>query len=329
MITLPDFEKKQTIFVFANDGEKICLQNGNLIVKDADGKAKLQVSCFRLFLICIVGYVSITTALINEARKYGFSFALFSSGFRLYETIGSAKDGNTLLKKRQYGHSDLDIAKHIIKNKIATQCENLMEQRNKSEAVKEAILSLKQYFLCIDDAQNRNELMAYEGLASKIYFKNHFNNLLWNGRQPRVKKDWINSALDIGYTVLFSLMEALLNAYGFDIYIGVLHTQFYMRKSLVCDFVEPFRHIVDKTIKKCYNLREFQESDFMIVNHKYQLQWKLSSKYIKQFMNEILKYKSAIFLYVQQYYRCFMKNSDINKYPFYLKGTLSNGIDKL
>ncbi len=28
------------------------------------------------------------------------------------------------------------------------------------------------------------------------------NNVLWQGRQPRIKRDYINSVLDIGYTVL-------------------------------------------------------------------------------------------------------------------------------
>ena len=143
------------------------------------------------------------------------------------------------------------------------------------------------------------------------------------------KKDWINSALDIGYTVLFSFIESLLCAYGFDTYCGILHTQFYMRKSLVCDIVEPFRFIIDKAVKKGYNLHQIQEEDFSLVNHQYQLNWKMSQNYVKLFMEAILEEKNSMFLYVQQYYRCFMKQSDISDYPFYYKGVVSNGIDQL
>ena len=44
MITAPDFEKKQIVFVFANEGEKMGLSNGNLIVKDAEGNVKIQAN---------------------------------------------------------------------------------------------------------------------------------------------------------------------------------------------------------------------------------------------------------------------------------------------
>ena len=64
--------------------------------------------------------------------------------------------------------------------------------------------------------------MAYEGLASKLYFRNHFNNVLWIGRKPRIKRDYVNAVLDIGYTILFSFIDALLSCYGFDTYCGVI-----------------------------------------------------------------------------------------------------------
>lgn len=329
MLTAPDFEKKQIVFVFAKDGEKISLLNGNLTVKDGNGKIKIQVSCFRLFLVAVVGDISITTALIREAKKYGFFFALYSTSFRLNAVIGAEKDGNTLLKERQYAYHGSEIAKHLTKNKIAMQYETLMAQREKSDAVREALAMLKSYYREIDKAEGLNSLMAYEGLASRVYFKNHFNNLLWNGRQPRIKKDWINSALDIGYTVLFSFIESLLLAYGFDTYRGVLHRQFYMRKSLTCDLVEPFRPLIDKTVKTCYNLKEIGEDDFVLINHQYQLQWKLSPKYVAVFMKAILKHKTEIFLYIQQYYRCFMKQADVSHYPFYFKGELRDGACEL
>ncbi|MGM9665324.1 MAG: type V CRISPR-associated endonuclease Cas1 [Eubacteriales bacterium] len=329
MITAPDFEKKQIIFIFASEGERISLTNGNLIVKDSEGKVKIQVSCFRLFLVYVIGHLTITTPIIKEAQKYGFSFALFTTGFRYYSMVGNAKDGNTLLKKRQYLYSGIDIAKHITKNKIAMQYFNLSEQRAKSDAVKDAMIVLKQYYAGVKSAENRKEIMAYEGLASKIYFKNHFNNLLWQGRQPRIKKDWVNSTLDIGYTVLFSFIESLLSAYGFDTYVGVLHTQFYLRKSLVCDLVEPFRFLIDKTVKKCYNLKEIKEEDFTVINHQYQLKWENSPKYVRLFMNAILEEKMQIFLYIQRYYRCFMKQADISEYPIFNKGGILYGIDQL
>ena len=329
VITAPDFDKKQIVFVFAKEGERLRLKNGNIVVLDANEKVKLQVSCYRLFIVYIVGHLSITTSVIEQAKKFGFFFALFSPTFRLNDLIGAHKDGNTLLKEKQYLYHDLEIAKHLVKNKIYAQIALLNEQRMKSEYTKKTIQTLKEYYSQIDNQTDRHSIMAYEGLSSKIYFRAHFNNLPWQGRQPRIKKDWINSALDIGYTVLFSFVESLLCAFGFDTYIGVLHTQFYMRKSLTCDLVEPFRPMIDKTVKVCYNLKEMKESDFIVVNHQYRLSWQQSPKYISLFMKTILENKKEVFSYIQQYYRCFMRNADINEYPFYKKGEKLGGFNQL
>lgn len=46
--------------------------------------------------------------------------------------------------------------------------------------------------------------------------------------------------------------------HAMDVYCGVLHTMFYMRKSLVCDVMEPFRVIVDEQVKKSLNLGQFK-----------------------------------------------------------------------
>lgn len=329
MITAPDFNKKQIVFVFFNEGEKLSFKNDNLIVSDAQGKTKLQCTCYRLFLVYAVGSFTITSGLVQRAEKFGFSIALFTSGFRLYGMIGSKKDGNTMLREKQYTCEDIGIAKHIIKNKIACQYGMLKGVRRKSEELKHAEELLREYFEKITLADGINSIMGYEGLASKVYFKQHFDNILWYGRQPRIKRDIPNSLLDVGYTLLFAFVEALLNAFGFDTYKGVLHQQFYMRKSLVCDMVEPFRCLIDKEVKKAFNLGIIKEDDFALVNYQYRLNWKASPKYISFLMKPIIDNKDQIFLFIQQYYRCFMKGLPISEFPVYIEGKVVYGIDKL
>ena len=317
MITAPDFSKKQIVVVMFSEGEKLAVNNSNLTVKTKEGKIKFQCTCFRVFLVIAVGNCSVTSAVIQQAKKYNFFIALMTSGFRLYALIGACKDGNSLLHKKQYDYDRLDIAKIIVKNKIYNQKAILKSVRNKSEAVREAIAILERYYSDAEKAQTIHELMAYEGLASKIYFRNHFNNVPWQGRQPRLKMDYVNSALDMGYSLLFSFVDSLLESYGFDVYCGVLHRQFYMRKSLVCDFVEPFRPIVDCTLKKAINLKQVKPEDFVIINNQHRLKWEKSSEYIKLFMNPILERKDGIFIYIRDYYRAFMKDAAPGEYPIF------------
>ena len=317
IITAPDFSKKQIIVVFFNEGEKLSLSNSNLIVKDKSEKIKLQCTCYRIFIVFGIGHCSITSALIQAAKKFGFFIALMTPGFRLYSIIGAEKDSNFLLHKKQYNYECIDLAKHITKNKINNQKLELKSVRNKNDLICDAIEKLTNYMECIDNATSVNEIMAYEGLSSKLYFKNHFNNVLWNGRQPRIKKDYINSTLDIGYTLLFTFIDALVSSYGFDTYCGVLHKQFYMRKSLVCDFVEPFRPIIDHTIKKGINLKQIKPEDFIINNNQYRLLWKESPRYTELLLKPLLTHKDDIFQYIQSYYRAFMKDLPSSEFPIY------------
>lgn len=320
MLTAPDFSKKQIVFVLFNEGEKLCFSNDNLVVKDAFGKIKFQCTCYRIFIVFAVGHTSFTTAVIQKAQKFGFFIALLTGGFRLYGIMGAVKEGNTLLKRKQYEYDGLGIAKNITANKITNQLYELQSVRNKSESVKEAVELLKTYIENVPSSSTLNELMGYEGLASKVYFRNQFNNVQWQGRQPRIKKDYVNSVLDIGYTLLFTYIDALLSSFGFDTYCGVMHRQFYMRKSLVCDLVEPFRVLIDHEVKKAVNLKQIREDDFVVINHQYRLKWSETAKYVKILMKPLIENKEDIFCYIQSYYRAFMKNSPAELFPRYYIG---------
>ena len=317
MLSLNDFSKKQIVFVYANDGEKIAYKNDNLIIKDKDEKIKFQVSLYRLYIIYIIGDTSITTVILKKAKKFGFSIALLSTTFRLYEMIGDTKLGNTLLKEKQYKVSNIDIAKHIVYNKILNEIIVLKNIRKNDDTIKEAVNQLNDYLNKVKYCEEYYLLLSYEGNAAKIYFKAFFDNVKWRGRKPRIKYDYINSSLDIGYTILFTFIEVIANSFGFDTYVGVLHKQFYMRKSLICDLVEPFRTIIDEQVKKSINLKQIKEEDFMLVNKQYKLKYENSTKYANLFLTAIINEKDNIFRYIQDYYRGFMKNKSIDCFPIY------------
>lgn len=236
-------------------------------------------------------------------------------GFKVYTTINYAMEGNTLLRKKQYQTMQgVNIAKNIIINKIENQRDILKKLRNVE--MLDGILNLDiEIEKLIKNDYTLYEMMGIEGTTAKVYFKRIFKDYGWKGRQPRVKRDKINLLLDIGYTVLFNYLEGILNIYGFDIYKGNLHKEFYKRKSLVCDIIEPFRPIVDYKIRKCYNLGQIKHYDYIIDNGRYGLNWKDTEKFVALILEEILNYKGCIFEFIQQYYRWFMKEKDISEFP--------------
>jgi CRISPR-associated protein Cas1 len=330
MLTEPSFMFSKTIFIFPLENEKIIFQNDNFVVLDKDEKIKFQYSCYKIFCVFIVGGFTITSKLIENSKKFGFSIVLMSTGFKILSTINYITEGNTLLREKQYKcEISNEIARKIIINKIQNQRDTLTLLRTDTAEAKEIIdrhlKELSKPNLDID------KIMGYEGLSAKVYFNRIFGEFeCWHGRLPRVKRDIINALLDIGYTILFNYTEALLNLYGFDIYKGNLHQLFFRRKSLVCDMVEPYRPIIDITVRKMLNLNQIKEDDFYMEHTKYAnvggtpgktnagrflLKWRNSAKISTIFIETLADYRQSMFRYIQQYYRWFAKGGAIKNLP--------------
>ena len=89
------------------------------------------------------------------------------------------------------------------------------------------------------------------------------------------------------------------------------------RKSLVCDLEEPFRPIVDAAILKAMNLGQVSKKDFWKNQSQYILPWKNSQKYISLILEAIMEYKNEIFIYLQGYYRAFMRDKPAEEFPVF------------
>lgn len=318
MLNANDFKKKQIVFLFTNEGDKLSFLNDNIIVKNKEGGIKYQSTCYRLFMICVVGNISITSGLIQRSKKFGFSICLMTTTFKVYEILGARMEGNTLLRKHQYEYTENDIGRKIEQNKIKNQSQILKNIRGKNQIMKEGIELLDKMVVQLEQQLEYLEVMGIEGNAARVYFSRVFDNVDWKGRKPRIKNDYVNVTLDIGYTMLFNIVDAILQVYGFDTYYGVFHKCFYMRKSLVCDLMEPIRPVVDYQVRKSINLGQCKENDLEVVNNRWCLKYKSNPQYIQFLMNAILEYKDDIFLYIQQYYRFFMKRKSVSEIPVFI-----------
>ena len=318
MMSTRDFECKQIAFVFTSRGEKISFKNDNLIICDENGKTKHQSTCYRLFLLFICGDYCITSGLLDRASKFGFNIVLMSPNLRITKIIPSKAEGNTMLRRKQYALEKTNIAAHVISNKIHNQNFMLKQRRNKTDEEKDVIKKIKSYEKeVLKPDLTVQEIMGIEGISAKLYFKTLFINHNWEARRPRVKQDIINCLLDVGYTILFNVINALLEMYGFDVYVGILHREFFHRKSLVCDIEEPFRPIIDAALLKALNLGQIDEKDFWKNQNQYILTWKNSAKYVEIFIKAIMEYKNEIFIYIQSYYRAFMRKKSPEEFPIF------------
>jgi len=306
MLSYPDFKEKQILLITWEDFKKLALQNDNLVIKDENDKIKNKISIYKIFTIFVVGDCSFTTKLINKLLWFGISIYILGYNLNPKFVISSPLEWNYLLREKQYNFKyNLEYAKQLIYQKTTNQLEVLKKMRNKN--LKQEIEKIKQLISKIENVENPDSLRWIEWNVAKIYFQCIFQEFNWKARLPRTKIDITNFLLDMWYTYLFYFIEANLNLYGFDIYKWVFHTQFFERKSLVCDLQEPFRPIIDKKIKNMYKLKQINEKDFKKRKWVYTLDWQWNKKYSALFLEEILKYKEDIFKYIKWFYLSMIK----------------------
>jgi CRISPR-associated endonuclease Cas1 len=317
MMTYPDFSYKQIAVHFAGgQGEKVKFRADNILIEDKEGVVLFQHSCHRVFALFIVGEVSLTSVAIAKSVAFGFPIILMNRNLRVVAKFNCAAEGNTLLRQKQYAKErDRFIAQKLVAQKIENQIALLRTLRAPSAEDKEAICALENANPY--DTDDVRSLMGVEGNASRVFFSAYFHPLGWTRRAPRCKHDIYNVLLDIGYTYIFHFIEAMLSLYGFDLFCGVHHTFFYQRKSLVCDIVEPFRCIIDRRLRKAYNLKQINPDDFFQKDNQWNLSYKEGAKYTRLFLKDILAEKEKIFLFCQSYYRWFVREKNIEQFPVY------------
>lgn len=94
------------------------------------------------------------------------------------------------------------------------------------------------------DATNR------EGHAAKVYF-----NALFGKSFTRSDDNPTNAALNYGYAVILSCFNREVVACGYLTTLGLFHGNMFNQFNLSCDLMEPFRPIVDNTVKNMAPLK--------------------------------------------------------------------------
>ncbi len=309
MLQFPDFNEKQIIFIESYELKTINLENENLVIKK-DWEIQNKVSLYKIFAIFLIWETTITSALIRRLQEFWITIVMLKKNLLPYLVIWNETEWNFVLRKKQYEKTEeemLEIAKHIIMLKTQNQLNLLKLERNKTEPLKNDIKKTKEIINKIQSANDYEVLLWYEWNISKIFFNNYFRKIWWHRREPRTKTDIQNLLLDIWYTYLFHIIEALLRMYWFDNYYWVYHRTWYQRKSLALDLMEPFRCIIDRALLKAYNLGQINTKDFKFENWGYILPWKNSRKYSEIFLKEIIKNKKEMFYFIKDYYKYFMK----------------------
>lgn len=83
-----------------------------------------------------------------------------------------------------------------------------------------------------------------EGQAARVYF----NTIFGEGFDRRDEFDTKNTYLNYGYSMILSLVNREIAAYGYNNLLGIHHHGPENEFNLGCDFVEPFRPFIDEFV---------------------------------------------------------------------------------
>ena len=318
MFTSKDVEYRSIYVVNCITGRELRVSSGELLLEDIqEHKVLTKLPFQKILALFVIGHIHVTTPLLEKCKKHNVALVVMKPSLRPVFYWADSAEANFLVRKRQYEYdkNDITIARVLVENKIANHIRLLQRTHKKDALTTAAITACEKKAVQAREAQEYNSLMGIEGTAAKAFFAAYFQDADWQGRRPRVKTDYLNATMDIGYTFLFNFIECFVRMFGFDLYVGVYHRLWFKRKSLVCDLMEPFRCIIDKTIRIAVNRRQISEKDYEVHKGEYRLKRELNKDYSKLFFDALVPYKQEVFKFVQAYYRCFMGGKDIARYP--------------
>ena len=249
-------------------------KTGDRLIVEKDKQVLLEVQCHKIDTVLIFGNVQFTTQAVTELLDHGIELALLTIHGRLKGQLTPMKAKNIVLRLAQYEkYKDpqfvLEISQKIVLAKIVN---GLALIRRFSYNHPEIELSAESNFLeeilaKVSEQSAVASIRGLEGIAANAYFeglkKMCLGSLVFPGRQKRPAPDPINGMLSLGYTLVFNELTSLLDAIGFDPYIGFFHQIDYGRPSLAADLTEEFRHpLVDRFTLNLVNKKVFKAEDF-------------------------------------------------------------------
>ncbi len=241
----------------------INVKDGLFLVKNK--KLKRQISPSRIDSIAITSNVQLNTSVIKLASKNDIPIFIQDALGRTIAELRSScflKHSQLRLKQLQFMHQKegKEWAKRQILLKLNEQQISLKRWKKQfpkhQEILSEIVLKIQSYIPKIKEIDSTNPqindtLMGYEGGVAKHYFK-AINTILppqyqFEKRSRRPGKDYYNVALNYLYGMTYNEITRAIQSAGLDTFCGTLHKTQY-GETLVYDFIEPFRPIVDRLL---------------------------------------------------------------------------------
>lgn len=247
-------------------GAKIRVKDGIFVVRYFDKKQQLQKESFApsvLKSIWIYYPVSLSVAVLGLAQQHKINVIFVGEKNQLIGRFHSSQPTSTSKVQRAQTLAAIQpelsysFIEKWIKEKIENQrklLEQLLHRRTKDDDLQilnKSIASIKKLeskiplLDSIPVSDKKQTLRGIEGATTRTFFY-ALNALLpkryqFKKRSRRPAHDAFNAYLNYAFALLYNRVEFALVGVGINPYLGFMHRDGYQLKSMVHDFIEPFR----------------------------------------------------------------------------------------
>ena len=217
---------------------KLSYKGGYMVVRKEDDTAKVHLSEFQT-LVLHTNQVYISAYLMSELSKAKISLVVSDERHdpvgQYLPLYGAHNTSARIDEQLEWGPvAKKQVWQRIIKDKIAHQARVLGVRAREADA---AILEKVVAEVRSGDSTHR------EAHAAHVYFP-----ALFGPGFSRDDETPINAALNYGYALLLSSVNREIVARGYLTQQGICHRNEFNQFNLGCDFMEPFRPIVDRIV---------------------------------------------------------------------------------
>ena len=265
-------------------GTKISYEKGYFILENKDEKTK-HLSFDNIDNILINQGCTLTTNFIKNAILKDINIYFIDEYGNIYGNISSViYNINPEIKITQLKKFPTSFGKNIGKEWIIEKINNQKSHLQKiysRRGITNNFLEIEKEFnflienirkIDLNCEQYNNIIMGYEGRASVVYFENikKFLPKSWQfeKRETQGATEPYNIVLNYIFGVLYFKIEKSLTLAGLDIQIGIIHSLGKNRKSLVYDFIEPFRFLGWEITFLLFSKKMLNKSDFDLEERK-------------------------------------------------------------
>lgn len=217
---------------------KLQYKGGYLVVRREDDTTKIHLSEISS-VVLQTNQVFVSAYLLSELAKAKVAFVVTDEKRdpigQYLPLYGAHNTSKRIAEQLEWGEPiKKRVWQRVVRDKIAHQSAVLKARarEEKGELLSKVVAEVRS-----GDTTNR------EGYAARQYF-----SALFGPEFSRDDDTPLNASLNYGYSIVLSSVNREIVSRGYLTQVGICHRNEYNQFNLSCDFMEPFRPIIDRVV---------------------------------------------------------------------------------